>query len=315
MTSRPRIVFMGTPEFAVPSLQALATVCDVAAVYCQPDRPVGRGLEVKAPPVKVAAEALGLPVFQPESLKADAEVARLRSFGADLFIVVAYGQILRRNVLEIPPRGCVNVHSSLLPRWRGAAPIHWALLAGDPVTGVTTMFMNEKLDAGNILMTAETSVGKETVTSLHDRLAQMGAELIVKTVAGLMSGTLVGVPQDESLVTLAPKLEKSMEFLDPAMPADVLDRRVRALNPWPGTSVGLEGLGRLRIKRASVAAGVSGPSGKVFVSGKRLFLGTAQGVLELLEVQEDGRRAVKAEEFLNRVFGSGLQFPFPVKSP
>jgi len=238
MSSKIRAVFMGTPEFAVPALEIAHQLCDVVAVYSQPDRPVGRGLELKAPPVKQKALELGLPVFQPERLSHPGEFERLADLKPELIIVVAFGQILRQNVLDLPRLGCVNVHSSLLPRWRGAAPIQWAILAGDSETGVSAQKMVMKLDAGDVLCTIKTPIStEETAQSLHDRLSKMGAEVLAQTIEELLAGRLQAVPQDESQVTVASKLTKEMEKLDPSKSVAELDRQVRALTPWPGTSV------------------------------------------------------------------------------
>ncbi len=300
-----RAVFMGTPDFAVPALEALEKTCEVAAVYCQPDRPVGRGMELKLPPVKVRALELGLPVFQPEKLSLPGEFERLAALKPDVIAVVAFGQILRQNVLDLPRLGCVNVHSSLLPRWRGAAPIQWAILAGDHETGVCTQKMVFKLDAGDVLMCDRTTISDhETGQSLHDRLSQMGAGLLVRTIEGLASGALRGEPQDESRVTLASKLTKEMEKLDPAKSVRELDCQVRALTPWPGTSVWLSpSRERLKIKRVQPRPEVTSRPGKLFEAAGRLFLGASDGCLEVLEVQPDGKRALSAAEYLNGVRG------------
>lgn len=195
---------MGTPDFAVPALEAVSRDFDVVGVYCQPDRPVGRGLELKVPPVKAKALELGLPVFQPEKLSLPGEFEKLAALKPDVIAVVAFGQILRQNVLDLPHLGCVNVHASLLPRWRGAAPIQWAILAGDAETGVCTQKMVLKLDAGDVLLSEKTPISAhETAQSLHDRLSQMGARSLVRTLECLASEGLQGAPQDESQVTLA----------------------------------------------------------------------------------------------------------------
>src|SRR4051812_47670544 len=222
-----RVVFMGTPEFAVPSLESTKGAHEILAVYTQPDRPVGRGLELRASAIKSRALELGLEVRQPEKLTLAGEYEKLAALKPDVIVIVAYGQILRKNVLELPRLGCVNVHSSLLPRWRGAAPIQWAILGGDRETGVSTMHLVEKLDAGDVLLQKSTPISKEeTAKSLHDRLATMGAGLLGETLRGLESGTLKGQPQDETEVTYASKLSKEMEWLDPALPAAELDRRI-----------------------------------------------------------------------------------------
>lgn len=314
---RPRAVFMGTPDFAVPSLAAAHELCDILAVYTQPDRPVGRGLEVKPPPVKIKAQELGLPVFQPAKLSQPGELERLTALAPDLLIVVAYGQILKQSVLDIPVLGCVNVHSSILPRWRGAAPIQWAILAGDRETGVSTQKMVLKLDAGDVLDVERTPISPEdTAQTLHDRLAMLGARVLSRTIEGLVAGTLNPAPQDESRVTIATKLTKEMERLDPAKRVAELDRQVRALNPWPGTSVVLGGTSeRLKIRKVRLRPEVISRPGRLFESGGRLFLGASDGCLEVLELQPDGKRAQSASEFLSGKkgrLGAGAQ-PFEWK--
>jgi methionyl-tRNA formyltransferase len=199
-----RVVFMGTPEFAVPALSAIQAnpPNTIVGVYTQPDKPVGRGLDVRASAVKLRALELGLPVYQPAKLSQPGEFEKLQALNPDVIVVAAYGQILRKNVLDLPRLGCINIHSSLLPRWRGASPIQRALLAGDPVTGITTMHLVEKLDAGDILLQNTTPISSEdTASSLHDRLALLGAELILPTLEGLRQGTLKGLKQDELNIT------------------------------------------------------------------------------------------------------------------
>ncbi len=308
-----RVVFMGTPEFAVPSLKAVLGAFEVVGVYTQPDKPVGRGLEVQASPVKNLALEHGIPVFQPAKLSAPGEFEKLAELKPDVIVVVAFGQILRRNVLDLPRLGCVNVHSSLLPRWRGAAPIQWAVLTGDARSGVTTQKMAEKLDAGDILLQASTPLSAdETASTLHDRLSQMGAELIVATLNGLADGSVEGRTQDESAVTLASKLSKEMECLEPAKQSALeMDRRVRALNPWPGTSVRLGGQ-RLKIRGARLRADLSVSAGTVEDRHGMLLLGGTSGALELTRVQWDGKAAVDAGAFANGLAGRGMKFPLRV---
>lgn len=314
-----RVVFMGTPEFAVPALDAIhAAGLEIAAVYTQPDRPVGRGLELRPSPVKARAAELGLPVFQPEKLSQSGELERLQSLAPDVIVVVAYGQILRQNVLELPRLGCVNIHSSLLPRWRGAAPIHWAVLSGDAESGVTTMKLVAKLDAGDILLQERTPIGKhETSGELHDRLAVMGARLIVPTLRGLADGTLRGQAQDETQVTYARKLEKGMELLDPlGKPALELDRQIRGLTPWPGSSLLLQAGPdklRLKIKEATPRPDLPGARvspGMLDAFAGMLLLGTTSGVLELKRVQWEGKKDVDASAFLNGLRGKSASLPF-----
>lgn len=303
---------MGTPEFAVSALEAVHREHQIVAVYTQPDKPVGRGLDLRATPVKTKALELGLHVAQPEKLSLPGEFEKLQALRPDVIVVVAYGQILRRNVLELPRLGCVNIHSSLLPRWRGAAPIQWAILGGDKESGITTMKLVEKLDAGDILLQSRTPLAvDETAGTLHDRLARMGAELIGPTLAGLEAGTLKGGAQDESQVTYASKLTKEMELLNPAEKADVLERRVRALNPWPGTSLMIGGQ-RLKVKRATLRADIRGNEGKIFERAGMLLLGTPEGSVELLSVQWDGKKEVDAAGFMNGLKGRGQAFPVEV---
>ena len=298
---RVRAVFMGTPDFAVPSLLAAHDLCEVVAVYTQPDRPVGRGLELKPSPVKQQALALGLPVFQPEKLSNLEEFERLRGLSPDLIVVVAYGQILRQNLLDLPRLGCVNVHSSVLPRWRGAAPIQWAILSGDQETGVSTQKMVLKLDAGDVLEVERTAIFPEdTAQTLHDRLAGLGAKALRKTIEGLTSGKVQPAVQDESKVTIATKLTKEMEKIDSSRTVAELDRQVRALTPWPGTSVFLaETRERLKIKKVLPRQEVHSRRGKLFVSGGRLFIGASDGSLEVLELQPEGKRVQSAGDFVS----------------
>jgi methionyl-tRNA formyltransferase len=313
--ARLRVVFMGTPEFAVPALETVHSAHEIVAVYTQPDRPVGRGLDLRPSPVKAKALALALPVSQPEKLTLPGEFEKLQALRPDAIVVVAYGQILRRNVLELPRLGCINIHSSLLPRWRGAAPIQWAILGGDSESGVSTMHLVEKLDAGDVLLQARTPLSPEdTAGSLHDRLMRLGSELILPTLTGLADGTLKGKAQDDSQVTYASKLTKEMEELDPAENATVLDRRVRALNPWPGTSLWVvagDGAApqRLKVKRAAPRMDIEGPRGKIFEKNGMLLFGTASGSLELRAVQWDGKKEVDAAGFLNGLKGRGQSLP------
>jgi methionyl-tRNA formyltransferase len=317
-----RVVFMGTPEFAVLALNAVHAAHQIVGVYTQPDKPVGRGLDMRASPVKTKALAFGLPVFQPEKLSLPGEFEKLQALAPDVIVVVAYGQILRRNVLELPKLGCINIHSSLLPRWRGAAPIQWAILGGDVESGVSTMHLVEKLDAGDVLLQARTPISAtDTAGTLHDRLMNLGAELILPTLAGLADGTLKRQPQDESKVTYASKLTKEMEALDPSESAESLDRRVRALNPWPGTSLWIAAgdasspAQRLKVKRVTPRPDIQGPRGKVFEKLGMLLYGTASGSLELLSVQWDGKKEVDAGGFLNGLKGRGQPLPLETTVP
>lgn len=313
-----KLVFMGTPEFSVPILEALARTHEILGVYTQPDKPVGRGLELTASPVKKKALELGFTVFQPEKLTQPGEYEKLAALKPDAIVVVAYGQILKKNVLDLPRLGCINIHSSLLPRWRGAAPIHHAILSGDKVSGVTTMEMVEKLDAGKIYLKKETPIGdRETVSELHDRLSRFGAELIGPTLEGLDQGTIEGIPQDEAQVTYASKLTKEMERIDPSLSARELDQRVRALNPWPGTSLLLEIHGkneRTKLRQVRAQTSMSFTPGYIGEQAGMLVLGTASGVLEILKIQPEGKKEMDAASFLNGLRGRGVSLPLRVSS-
>lgn len=326
MSQNPlRVVFMGTPEFAVPALRSLINTqhsdLQVVACYTQPDRQVGRGLEVKFSPVKTVALEAGIPVFQPEKLSAPGEFEKLQELRPDLIVVVAFGQILKANVLALPRLGCVNIHSSLLPRWRGAAPIQWAIMSGDNRTGVSVMKLVEKLDAGDILSQAETEISAaDTAGSLHDRLAEMGAKLIVPTLLDLASGRVQGVPQDEAQVVYASKLTKDMEWLDPMMAAAELERRVRALNPWPGTSIWVESLGRIKVKSAQEVKptqffGRPLGLGEINWVGSDLCLGTTSGALRLKTLQWEGKKESDALAWANGLKGRGEDLPIVASVP
>ena len=293
------MVFMGTPAFACPILEALLVRADpVVGVVCQPDRPRGRGLGVSAPAVKRLAEANRLPVLQPERLRDAAFQDALRALAPDLVVVAAYGKILPRAVLDLPPRGCINVHASLLPRHRGAAPIAWSILAGDAVTGVTIMAMNEEMDAGDILLQRETPIAPDdTGGTLGERLARLGAAAIGEAIDGLQAGTLRPVPQPAAGVTFAPRIEREHCRLDWGRTAIELERQVRALAPSPSAFTTLGGK-FLKVHRAALATG-TGPAGQVVAAGPDgLVVAAGTGALRLLEVQLEGRRRLSAAEFL-----------------
>ncbi len=313
-----RIVFMGTPHFSLPALEKIHARHEIVAVYTQPDRPVGRGLEMKFSVVKERARALGLEVRQPEKLTAPGEYEKLAELRPDVIVVVAYGQILRQNVLDLPKVGCINIHSSLLPRWRGAAPIHHAVLAGDTVSGVTTMKMVRELDAGDIYEQIETKIGpRETVGSLHDRLSLLGGDLILTTIDGLAGGTLRGIQQDVTKVTIAHKLTKEMEGLDPSASAVELDRKVRALNPWPGTSFVLvlgEKTERIKVRQTEFHTTLASHPGRLEERAGMLIFGTAQGALEIVKLQPEGKKEMDASQFLNGLRGRGISLPLQVRS-
>ena len=293
-----RIVFMGTPDFAVPSLQALIDAGhDVCAVYTQPDKPQGRKQILTAPPVKTLALEHDIPVFQPNTLKNEDEQARLRELAPEVIIVVAYGKLLPKAVLDIPPHGCINVHGSLLPRWRGAAPIQWAVIAGDEMAGVTTMQMAEGLDTGDMLLTYETKVGeKETAGELFDRLAQSGAELLTQTLVKL--DEITPRPQDDAQSCYAHMLDKQMAVIDWSKSAHEIDCLIRGLNPWPIALTTLSGE-RLKVFAAEKAAG-NGEPGTVLEADpkKGLTVACGEGALRLTEIQLVGGKRMKATDFL-----------------
>lgn len=304
-----KIIFAGTPEFAVPTLRMLLTSeYPVCAVYTQPDRPAGRGRKLKPSPVKELAMASGIPVYQPESLKTDAEFRRLAAFDADLIVVVAYGMILPQQVLDLPKYGCINVHGSLLPRWRGAAPIQRALMAGDEKTGVTIMQMVRKLDAGAMLHKEEYVIGPEdTASDLHDKLAELGAIGLAKVLKQLEAGNCTPEPQDETRVTYAEKLEKSEAIIDWTQPAEQLALKVRGLNAWPVAQTVYQDK-VLRIWRAEAIDQLTAAEpGVMKLNGKHLDVATGQGILRLHEVQLPGGKRMPVEAFLNAHDVDGLR--------
>ena len=293
-----RIVFMGTPDFAVPSLQALIDAGhDVCAVYTQPDKPQGRKQILTAPPVKTLALEHDIPVFQPNTLKNEDEQARLRELAPEVIIVVAYGKLLPKAVLDIPPHGCINVHGSLLPRWRGAAPIQWAVIAGDEMAGVTTMQMAEGLDTGDMLLTYETKVGaKETAGELFDRLAQSGAELLTQTLVKL--DEITPRPQDDAQSCYAHMLDKQMAVIDWSKSAHEIDCLIRGLNPWPIALTTLSGE-RLKVFAAEKANGRGEPGTVLEADPKKgLTVACGEGALGLTEIQLVGGKRMKATDFL-----------------
>jgi len=309
-----KIVFAGTPEFAVPTLQILLdSTHQLCAVYTQPDRPAGRGRRLRPSPVKVLAETHGLEVVQPDSLTGPEESERLAAFQADLMVVVAYGLLLPQAVLDTPRLGCINIHASLLPRWRGAAPIQRALLAGDERSGVTLMQMVKKLDAGPMLKQAECAiVPHESAAELQDRLALLGAEALQQMLSVLAAGAVRPQPQNETDVTYAHKVEKSEALMDWLRPAQELERQVRAFNPWPVAYTSFNGE-RLRIWRAEALVQRTDAAPGAVLDGVagRMDVATGNGVLRLLEVQLAGKKRMPVQPFLNahRVDGVRLGAP------
>ena len=296
-----RVVFFGTPQFAVPSLAALLDTHDVAAVVTRPDRPHGRGQKVSPNPVKALAAARGIPVLQPTRLNDPDWLAQIEALGADLAVVVAYGRLLPQRLLDMPRLGFINVHASLLPRWRGAAPIHRAVLAGDAQTGVTIMRVVLALDAGPAFASASTPIGPtDTSDLLETRLATLGAELLVATIANMASGAVAEIPQDESGVTYAARLERSESQIDWTRPAVEIDRQIRGLQPWPLAAAIVEGRRVAFLKSSVVDADSPGaPAGQILeAGGNGLVIACGTGAVRITEVLPEGRRAMPASAFL-----------------
>ena len=299
---RPRVVFFGTPAFAVPPLAALTKLADVIAVVCQPDKPVGRGNVVTAPPVKRYAVEHGLPCMQPVKLR-DGTVAQwLGGLSLDVAVVVAYGRILPPDVLAAPRLGCLNVHASVLPRHRGAAPIQWSILSGDAETGVTLMKMDEGLDTGPMLSIRRTLIDPdETAPSLSDRLCSLGVTLLEEELGHYVAGLLTPVPQDHSRHTLAPPLTREMAAMDWRRSARALHDQVRGLTPWPGTSTTL-GARRLMVHATRLddpPAVIAGAPGEVVaVTRDRVWVATGEGLLGLTELQLENKKRLSSREFL-----------------
>jgi methionyl-tRNA formyltransferase len=294
-----RVVFMGSPDFALPGLSALAAVqtYQIVGVVTQPDRASGRGRELKAPPVKTLAVELNIPVVQPEKLRE--AVAQLQEWNPDLIVVAAFGQILKRNILDMPRYGCINVHASLLPRWRGAAPINAAILHGDEETGVTIMQMDAGLDTGPMLSRKSIRIRPDdTVGSVSQALSTLGAELLTETLPEYLSGNITPIPQPAEGFTYAPMLQKGDGQLNFTCSAVELERRVRAMNPWPGAWFEWNG-NLLKVMRASIVSGEKGPvSGNRFTVEGRPAVQSAEGVLVLDEVQPAGKKVMSGKSFL-----------------
>jgi len=293
-----RIVFFGTPAFAVPSLRALLSGADpVVGVVCQPDKPAGRGQHLTVPPVKQLAMDAGLPVLQPEKLRAADCLIALRSWAPDLIVVAAYGKILPAALLDLPPHGCINVHASLLPKHRGAAPIQWAILRGEERTGVTIMQMNERMDAGDILLQRDTLIdAAESYGELQVRLADLGAAALVAAIDRLHTGNLSAQPQREAEVTLAPMIKKEDGRIDWTQPATQIARAVRAFNPWPSAFSHLGGK-LLKIHRAHVGATAAAAPGTVTATAGAITVATGGGGLVIDELQLEGKKRLTAAEF------------------
>jgi len=295
-----RIVFMGTPEFAVPSLKALAgSGEEVIAVVAQPDRPQGRGLKLAPPPTKVFAQERGIPVLQPQAIRTEAFFKELTELNPDVIIVAAYGKILPKPVLDLPPFGCINVHASILPKYRGAAPVNWAIARGEKVTGVTIMRMDEGMDTGDILLTREVPVDDDdTGETLSRKLSHAGAELLMTALGNLKRGESRPLKQDDSLATYAPMLKKEDGRIDWTKPAREIRDLIRGMLPWPGAFTLLDGK-LLKIYKAAVSEG-NGEAGEVIrAQHSVLRVKTGEGALDILELQMEGGKRLHSREFLS----------------
>lgn len=293
---------MGTPDFAVPSLRALIDEgYEVVGVFCQPDRPKGRGHKLAACPVKELAQSAGIPVFQPERIKREEGVAMLKGCAPDLCVTAAFGQLLSQEILDIPPLGTINVHSSLLPRHRGSAPINWSIIKGDQVTGVTTMFTDKGMDTGDILLTRETPIGQtENAGELTDRLAVMGAQLLIETIRALEAGTLLRIPQDHEAATYEPKMDKELGRIDWSKPAQELDWLVRGTTPWPGAFTTL-GEQTIKVFELTILDGAaSGAPGEIIAADAKRGLVVSCGDHDVLlaQIQMPGAKRMNAKDYL-----------------
>lgn len=294
-----RIIFMGTPDFACPILTKLIDRGDtILAVVTQPDRPKGRGQKLLPPPVKVIAEKHGIPVLQPLKVRTPEFIAQIRELAPDLMVVVAFGQILPQSLLDIPKHGCINIHASLLPRYRGAAPINWCLVNGEVETGITTMQMDAGLDTGDMLVKRTISIGPdEDAQSLHDRLSSLGAETIDETLLNLVNGTLTPEKQDNSLSCYAPMLKKEDGLIDWNKNPEQIKNLVRGLTPWPGAYTTL-GNKTLKLFKVSVVEGSAAP-GEVISAGKNgIVVACGSGSIRIEELQLEGRKRLSAANFL-----------------
>jgi methionyl-tRNA formyltransferase len=296
-----RVVFMGTPDFAVPSLQALIATQDVVGVVTQPDRQAGRGRQLRSPAVKVAAQGSGIPVYQPLSLKEEESNQPIRDWRPDIIVVAAYGQILRPQVLELPPHGCLNIHASLLPRWRGASPIQYAILSGDLESGVSLMKMDRGMDTGPVYsQTAALIEPDETAATLHDKLSQIGADLLASDLEDIVDGRLAASPQDDALATYAPMIKKSDGAIDWNSTGVHLDRHVRAMTPWPSAITSWDGKPLKILAAQSISPGdnVAGQPGRVSIQNHAIIVAAKTGGLRLVTVQLAGKPAMAIDDFI-----------------
>ncbi len=296
-----RIVFMGTPEFAVPSLLKLIETQEVVGVVTQPDRPAGRGQELRPSPVKAAAASHAIPLYQPKSLKAPESTEPIRAWNPDVIVVAAFGQILRPHLLNLPPHGCLNVHASLLPRWRGASPIHHAILAGDTETGITLMQMDAGLDTGPMYVQQVIPIHPdETAASLHDRLALLGADMVGEFLAEILAGRLQPRPQDATLMTYAPMIAKEAGQITWGKTAVEIDRHIRAMTPWPGAFTFWDGqlVKILRARPQTDPSLPTGEPGQVMPHPDGVMVLTGEGGLILDQLQLAGKKVMEAGEFV-----------------
>ncbi|MBQ4101154.1 MAG: methionyl-tRNA formyltransferase, partial [Oscillospiraceae bacterium] len=293
-----KIVFMGTPEFAVPTLQRIIEEShEVLAVYTQPDKPQGRKMVLTPPPIKECALSHNIPVFQPTTFKDESVVAELSVFNPDVIVVVAYGKILPENVLSIPKYGCINVHASLLPKYRGAGPIQWSVIDGEEKTGVTTMYMEKGLDTGDMILKSETKIGEnETAGELHDRLSELGGNLLIETLALIEKGTAPREKQDDEESCYAPMLSKDLSPIDFNKSAKTVHNLIRGLHPWPVATTTFEGK-KLKIHKSVLHLDKSGRPSEILSSDK-FIVACADGAVEFLEVQLEGSKKMNTTDFL-----------------
>ena len=303
-----RVIFMGTPEFAVPCLAALHETCEVIGVITQPDKPRGRGQKLMPPPVKVWAEAHDLPVWQPAKIKTEEFTAQLEAMKPDLMVVVAFGQILSQRILDIPAYGCINVHASLLPRYRGAAPMQWCVINGEEKTGVTTMFMDAGLDTGDMLLTRELTIGPDmTLEEVHDGLMAMGSQVLIETLEQLSDGTLQRIPQTGES-NYAPMLTKETGHIDWTKPAADVHNLVRGLNSWPGAYTALDGAKYKIWRTHRTGEPATAEAGTIVKADKKdgLLVAAGDELLVILELQAPGKKKMRATDYLN---GHGITLP------
>jgi len=302
LDKRFRIVFMGTPEFAAPSLKTLiAAGEDVAAVVTQPDKPKGRGKHLSPPPVKELALKYNIPVLQPEKIRDEAFINIIQKLRPDIIVVIAYGKILPKAILDIPPKGCINVHASLLPKYRGAAPINWAIINGEKETGITTMLMDEGMDTGDILLTERVEIqDNDTTDSVYEKLKDIGANLLIKTISGLKKGMVRPIDQDDSYATYAPMLKKEDGRIDWAIKPEEIRNLIRGMYPWPGAYTRWEGK-QLKIFKAQVASEErtsEEPGVIIKTSTDGIYVATGAGILLITELQPENKSKMSASEFI-----------------